>query len=112
MTTYTREELEALFSAMLDESAPPFMFGNLEYPASKVLEAMDPVLWREEFLNWMNAEDITELTDRTAPDVELYAYAKDIEDEYENSQLSAIELAEQYEEQRGDELYDWHNDTF
>lgn len=112
MTTYTREELETLFSQMLNETVSPFMFGNLEYPASKVLEAMDPILWKEEFLNWMSAEEITELTDPNSPDVELYAYVRDIEDEYENGKLSDIALAEQHEEQRGDEQYDWYNETF
>ena len=112
MTTYTRAELYERFAEWIDCVTPPFVCLNVEYPASVILRDTDPDAWREGFNNWMNDEDITELTDPNAPDVELYAYVKDIEDEYENSNLSAIELAEQYEEQRGDELYDWHNDTF
>lgn len=112
MTTYTRHELETMFSECIDEGTQPFVFFGTEYPASKVLKEVDPILWREEFLNWMSAEDITELTNPEAPDVELYAYVRDIEDEYENGKLSDVAMAEEYEEQRGDELYDWRNDDF
>lgn len=112
MTTYTIDELEALFSESIDDTIKPFVFGDREYPASSVLKQMDPVSWKEEFLNWMDAEEITEITDRNAPDAELYAYVRDIEDEYENSHASAIATAEEYEEWRGDQLYDLQNDGY
>ena len=112
MTTYTIDELESRFSEWLDDAVKPFVFFNCEYPASKVLKEVDPVSWKQEFLNWMSEEDITELTNPEAPDVELYAYVRDIEEEHENGKLSDIALAEQYAEQRGDEQYDWRNDTF
>ena len=112
MTTYTIDELEARFSEWLNDTVKPFVFFDREFPASKVLKEVDPVSWKEEFLNWMSEEEVHELYDPNSPDVQLYAYRSEIEEEHENSKLSALELAEQYEEQRGDEQYDWYNDTF
>ena len=112
MTTYTREELEAMFADWLDAVSHPFKCLNLEYAASKVLREVDPDAWNEGFNCWMDDEDITELTDPDAPDVELYAYVRDIEDEYENNHSSAMATAEEYEEWRGDQLYDLQNDGY
>lgn len=109
MTTYTIDELEARFSEWLNDTVKPFVFSGREYLASSILKEVDPVSWKEEFLNWMDSEDITELSDPSAPDVELYAYMTDIEEE---STVAALAAAEDYEEQRGDEQYDWWNETF
>ena len=112
MTTYTRADLYELFADWIDCVTPPFVCLNVEYPASVILRDTDPEAWREAFNNWMNDEDITEVSDPDAPDVELYAYVRDIEDEYENSHASAMATAEEYEEWRGDQLYDLQNDGY
>jgi len=50
------------FKESLDECLDMVKIGTLEYLPSRVLEAIDPVAFREEYLNHFN-EEIGELTD-------------------------------------------------
>jgi hypothetical protein len=67
-----RERLEAIenldhrmvneFKEALDECLPEVEIGTLRYSPSRVLEAIDPVAFREEYWNHFN-EEIGELSD-------------------------------------------------
>jgi len=46
MTDYEKEQaLRERYNEMLDECFPAFKIGTLEYPASQVFEAVDPIAY-------------------------------------------------------------------
>lgn len=55
--TFTDSELEDNFQDYLDNEMPEFTFGNLSYGAGRVLREIDYTAFREEFNNWVDAED-------------------------------------------------------
>lgn len=46
----------ARFDECLDEIHPPVTMGYLTWDASRVLKEMDPVAYRQDFLDWLNNE--------------------------------------------------------
>ena len=52
----TERELLERFNEMLDECFPRFELGTLSYSASDAYESVDPIAYRQEFLNWLDAE--------------------------------------------------------
>lgn len=53
-------ELEADFRDLLDEVYPEVEVGAFSWPASTVLEDMDPIGFRGAFLDWLDAEGYEE----------------------------------------------------
>jgi hypothetical protein len=51
---YSDRDLEQMFDEMLDECHEPTKFGCLSYDPSTVLKRVDPVAYREEFLNYLD----------------------------------------------------------
>lgn len=51
------------FDEMLDEVTAPFTMGDLSYPASQVLKEVDPIAYRQEYLNYLDAEGLDENED-------------------------------------------------
>jgi hypothetical protein len=58
-TIYTENEAFEVFDSLLDDCMEPFRMGYLEFLPSEILKKMDPVAYREDFLNYINsaAED-------------------------------------------------------
>lgn len=54
MTKLTEHEAYDLFDEMLDELST-FKIGNLEYPGSQVLKAVDPIAYRNEFIDFLDS---------------------------------------------------------
>lgn len=56
---YTEAEAFELFDYMLDDCVEPFRMGSAEFSPSAILKKMDPIAYREDFLNYINssAED-------------------------------------------------------
>ena len=54
------DEKQALemFDEMLDECFDRFKLGSLEYCASNVFKAVDEIAYRQEFLNWLDSENL------------------------------------------------------
>ena len=79
MSKYTilseREAMES-FDSMLDDCMEPIRMGYLEFLPSEVLKKMDPIAYREDFLNYVNgmAEDgafyVEGYTDEDVEDLE------------------------------------------
>jgi hypothetical protein len=111
MTTYTETEVAAMFNEWLDSTGEPFIYGGHTYTVSDVLKAVDEAHYREELNNWMDDQELDELTDPEAPDVILYAYRSEIEEEYEARKFGAMAMAEEHDEYRGDQQYDWQVET-
>lgn len=57
MAKVSEEKLEELYNDLLDQVYPTIKFGTLEYDASRVLKKIDPIAWRQGFLDWLNGED-------------------------------------------------------
>lgn len=57
---YDRREEKAKerFKEYFDEIYPNVEFGNLSYPASHVLQEVDPIAFEQEFFNWLDQEGI------------------------------------------------------
>lgn len=55
----TESEAMESFDELLDSSVDPFRMGYLEFAPSEILKQMDPIAYREDFLNYVNsmAED-------------------------------------------------------
>jgi len=51
---YTDRDLETMFDEMLDECHPTITIGSLYYNVSDVLKSVDPVAYRQEFLNYLD----------------------------------------------------------
>lgn len=49
-------EMEDLFNDCFNECYPEVCFGDLVYQASDVLKSVDPIAFRQEFLNWLDSE--------------------------------------------------------
>ena len=56
MTQYTDYQLEEMFDEMLDECHEPVKFGCLSYDVSIFLKRVDPVVYRQEFLNYLDLQ--------------------------------------------------------
>ena len=52
----SERELENIFDEYFEEAMPLVVFGPLSYAASKVLKTVDPVAYRQEFINWLDSE--------------------------------------------------------
>lgn len=53
---FAESELEDTFSDGLDDCWEPVSVCGYEYPAGRVLRQIDPVVFRESFLDWLNAQ--------------------------------------------------------
>lgn len=53
-----KNEALAAFDEMLDESYPSFKIGQLEYFPSQILKECDPIAYRCEFNDWLDAEQL------------------------------------------------------
>lgn len=53
-------ELENEFREQLNELYDPYKIGIFEFYAGDILKEMDPIAFREDFLNWLDAEGIEE----------------------------------------------------
>lgn len=51
----SEESAEQDFTDLWDEIYPEVSFGSLTYPASRVLKAVDPIAYRQELLNHVDA---------------------------------------------------------
>ena len=56
----TEMELIEEFEMVLDETTPLVEIGSLTYSPSDVLRKMDPIAYRQEFLNWLDFEGYQE----------------------------------------------------
>jgi len=54
-TIYTESEAMEMFDELLDECNEPFRMGYLEFAPSAILKEMDPIAYREDFLNFVNS---------------------------------------------------------
>jgi hypothetical protein len=111
MTTYTETEVETMFNEWLDSTGEPFTYGGLTYTVSDVLKAVDAAHYQQELNNWMDDRELDELTNPETPDIIFYAYRSEIEEEYETRKFGAMATAEEYDEYRGDQQYDWQVET-
>ena len=48
-------EAEEDFTSLWDECYPEVVFGEMRYPSSRVLKAVDPATYRQELLNYVDA---------------------------------------------------------
>ena len=55
----SKSDAEDQFDDFLDEVNEDIHIGNLTYTTSQVLKEVDPIAYREEFLNWLDAENLT-----------------------------------------------------
>jgi hypothetical protein len=60
---YTNREAEKMFQEFFNEVFPPVEFGCLTYDAADVLKSVDPIAYRQEFLNWLDSEEFDETDD-------------------------------------------------
>jgi len=113
-TTFTRAELEAQFNEYLDEQIPTFGFGIHMWDGATTLKAVSPTVYDKEFWNWLDDQDITNIPlNPEEPDVELFAYAREIEEEIENSRYASMAEAEAYDEYQADyHVDDWRSESF
>lgn len=54
----SEDEAYTMFDEMLDESYPSFKIGQLEYSPSQILKECDPIAYRCEFNDWLDAEQL------------------------------------------------------
>lgn len=54
-------ELEEQFDAMLDDCYEEVHICGLRYAPSFALQNVDPIAYREEYLNWLDSEGFTEI---------------------------------------------------
>jgi peptidoglycan hydrolase CwlO-like protein len=73
---------QAEFDEGFDECFPMVEFGDLKYLASHVLKEVDPIAYREEYLNWVNSrvEDLESELDDLKEELE---YLEDLREELE-----------------------------
>lgn len=58
----SESQLESMFDDFLDELMPPVTIGKFyEFAPSRALKTLDPIAYREEFLNWADSEEIGEI---------------------------------------------------
>jgi len=55
----SKSDAEDQFDDFLNEVNGDIHIGNLTYTTSQVLKEVDPIAYREEFLNWLDAENLT-----------------------------------------------------
>lgn len=67
----TVEEMQDQFDDMLDEVHPDYQIGYLRYSASQVLRGLDPIAYREEFLNFLDTQDLVEYGTFCASEVDI-----------------------------------------
>lgn len=54
----TEREAHELFDSFLDDTLGVIKIGLLEYNASYALKKLDPIAYRCEFADWLNAEGV------------------------------------------------------
>jgi len=60
MQVFTERELLERFNEQFNEVFPLVQFGSLHYEPANVLESVDPIAYRQEFLNWLDSEDFVD----------------------------------------------------
>jgi len=54
MTKFTDADLECMFDDWFDENYKPVSFGKLSYPASTVLQRVDPIAYGQLMSDWLD----------------------------------------------------------
>lgn len=60
---YTEEQLMEMFEETFDEIYGEVKFGQLSYQASYVLKEIDPIAYKQAFLDWIDMEGFEETKD-------------------------------------------------
>lgn len=60
--TYNEYELESMFDDYLDEVEGTVTLLGLEYSAAEAIKRVDPTAHRAAFLDWLDAEEFSEVT--------------------------------------------------
>jgi uncharacterized ferritin-like protein (DUF455 family) len=58
MKRMNEEQATELFNEFFNEVIGDVKIGNLTYEASRTLKEVDPIAYHQEFLNWMDFEEI------------------------------------------------------
>jgi len=69
-------EMDWRFNEILNQTLEKWELGTIEYEPSDILKSVDPVCYRQEFLNYVDSEGYEECDD-------YYILQSDIEDLYE-----------------------------
>ena len=81
MQVFTERELLERFNEQFNEVFPLVQFGSLSYEAANVLESVDPIAYRQEFLNWLDSEDFAD-----DPNSGNYVYQSDLDETEKGSE--------------------------
>jgi len=74
MKIFSERELRDQFNDFFNEIFPLVQFGSLSFEPADVLESVDPVCWRQEFLSWMDSQDLVD-----DPNSDGFVYQSDLD---------------------------------